>query len=161
MTGERRLASAIETIEGAALRIRSSLKSDRDLLETVGQDGADPHDEDRMRATDAFVQRYQQFYEHFVRRLYPALYRVQQIGEPAPLLIDLIAHFEQVGLVEDAAQWVNRAELRNRLIHEYPLEKRERAETIQNALREAEAMLTEMDRALDYVAKRNLSGADR
>ena len=152
MTKDRfRLLDAIAAVDGAALRLRQSVVDRRAVIEQAID--ADWQDAALSEPLDAFVQRYQQLVEHMTHRLYPAIYRLAQ-GERAPFLGTLLTDFEGRGLLASADAWKVRMELRNRLVHEYPLDSNDRAAALRHALIQSVDMLDDLRTALDVVTER-------
>lgn len=150
-----RLAAAIDVTNRAAVRLRQSLSKDAALIAGGIEVGDDAND-DQLRAIDAFVQRYEQYFEHITQRLFPAIYRAEEFGARPPMLRRLSVWLEEVGAIGPALEWAERSELRNRLIHEYPLEGAERAVALNAALVQSRAMLIEVEKILAYINERKL-----
>ena len=150
-----RLAAAMEAAQRGARRLRRSLELDRKTID-AGIAAGDEATEDQVRALDAFVQRYQQVYELIAHRLYPAIYRSASFGDRPPALRSLMIWLEEVGVIDGARLWLARAELRNRLVHEYPVEDEERATALTAALSESSAMLGQLTAALSYIERAGL-----
>lgn len=151
-----RLQAAIDVTQRAADRLRSSIVDDEVMLSRAVRDANVEHDTDLLRVLDAFVQRFQQFHEHMSHRLYPAIYRSEQLGERPPPPRNLFVWLEGLALFDSARIWTERQEIRNRLIHEYPLDASDRAIALQAAVEQSAAMLDEFNRALAYIARRDL-----
>ncbi len=151
-----RLAAAIRVTKAAAVRLKDSVEHDRDFLQAaiIAGDGIS---REQSRALDAFVQRYQQMFEHMAQRLFSAIYRAAEYGDRPPPLRTLFIWAEEVGLVQSSLVWGERAELRNRLVHEYPVQAEQRAIALTSALHEASLILRELDtQVLAYVDAKNL-----
>lgn len=150
---QRRLSLAITVTRGAADRMARSLSDDRELLSRVE---ADSEATDILRAADAFIQRYQQLVEHMTHRLFPAIYRCISMGERAPPLRTLLMMMEEQSAAGEAKRWTQRIELRNQLVHEYPVDPADRSSAFESAINEAIAMLEEFELSLIYVDARKL-----
>lgn len=150
-----RLSAAISAAQRGGRRLRRSLELDRPTID-AGIAAGDDATEDQVRALDAFVQRYQQVYDLIAHRLYPAIYRSASLGERPPALRSLMVWLEEQAVIDGARLWLARAELRNRLVHEYPLEDEERAAALIAALSEADAMLAQLAAALAYIESARL-----
>ncbi len=150
-----RLAAAIRVTRAAAARLRDSIENDAEALRS-GVAAGDSADREQSKALDAFVQRYQQMFEHMAQRLFSAIYRADELGERPPPLRTLFIWAEETGLVNSAMVWGERAELRNRLVHEYPVQAAQRAVALTSAIREAALMLDEFEAALAYIDRKDL-----
>lgn len=106
------------------------------------------------------VQRFQQMVEHLTQRLLPSIYRLEELGERPPPLRTLLRIYEDSGLIGDPVDWRSRIDLRNRLVHDYPLDDGERGNDLLAALDESERMLAALDRIHDYVIARGLIAGD-
>lgn len=152
---QRRLSLAITVTKSAANRMACSLSEDLELLSRVE---IDREATDVLRAADAFIQRYQQLVEHMTHRLFPAIYRCLSVGDRAPPLRALLTMMEEEGATCEAKRWAQRMELRNQLVHEYPIDPADRTSTFGAAVNEASAMLEEFEVALSYISARTLLG---
>jgi hypothetical protein len=152
----QRLQEAIDVTARAAARLKSSLSDDAaDLDRAIGNEstGADKH---LLNILDSFVQRFQQVHEHMTHRLFPALFRVEELGERPPPMLKLLSWLEGWNLIENRSAWGRYAEARNRLVHEYPLDPAERAEALRLAVDYSAAMLGDLDRLMEHVRSRDL-----
>ena len=150
------MEAAIETSRRAADRLGRSLSQDRGLIEAAIGDPDGHEDAETSRALDAFVQRFQQLHEHLTQRLLPALFRLESFGERPPPLRTLATQYEGANILPRAADWGVRAEIRNRLVHEYPLDPVDRAKALALALEHGAGMISDFDRVLAYVNERRL-----
>ena len=150
-----RLAAALNVSRSAAARMTGSLTNDVDLMR-AGSAAGDHADSAQLRAIDAFVQRYQQLFEHMASRLVGAVYRAEEHGARPPAFRSLLIWAEEVGLIANSRIWAERAELRNRLVHEYPVEAELRAEALLAAIAEGRRMLDELRLMIAYIAANNL-----
>lgn len=140
-----RLRSAIEKVARAGLRAESSVRDDsRLIVASVGD--ADFVDKDAARASDAFLQRFEQMSKIMPRRLFPATLRVLDLEDRALGLRETLLRLEKLGFLDDAAVWLRRKELRDRLVHEYPDDPADRVADLSGALEEAAAMIGELGR---------------
>lgn len=151
-----RLRSALDVTSKAVERLRSSLIDDKDLLIRAIAHSDVERAVDLLRALDAFVQRFQQVYEHMTHRLYPAIYRVATAGDRPPFPTALYKWAAEFGYFESGRVWLERTELRNRLMHEYPIDAGDRAVDLQAAVEQSFAMLDEFDRVVVHIADRNI-----
>lgn len=108
---------------------------------------------DDARAADAFVQRFEQLFEITLRRLFPATARVADVGDRADGLRELLDRLEKLGFIADAPKWVRRKDLRDRLVHEYPDDPRERAADLLSALDEAGVVVAELAQFRERLSK--------
>ena len=150
-----RLDAAIRVSKSALARLRDSIDYDAETL-AAGIGAGDTASREQQRALDAFVQRYQQVFEHIAQRFFASVYRAAELGDRPPPLRTLLVWAEEVGLVASARVWSERAELRNRLVHEYPVEPEQRAIALTSAVAESRLILEEFDAALGYVDERRL-----
>ena len=150
----------LETTGRAAARLRQSLDLDRERVARVARLAGDALDPDDLRAADALIQRYQQLLEHLTHRLLAAVYRRESLGERPPDLRTLLAIYEGRSLIDRAADWQGRIELRNRLVHEYPIDESDRGADLMGAVAEAERMLADVDRIRAYVRDHHLLAGD-
>lgn len=155
-----RLQAAVEVTRRAARRLEMSLATDRPLLDVAIDAAEESLDEERLRALDAFVQRYQQLVEHMTHRFYPAIYRREEYGGRPPSVRTLMNIYEGADVLLSARDWEDRAELRNRLVHEYPLDPEERARALTAAIAQSSLMLADLDRGLAYIQDRKLLEAE-
>ncbi|QQV77228.1 hypothetical protein H5J25_18260 [Sphingomonas aliaeris] len=151
-----RLAAAVDVTSRATERLKSSIVDDRILIARAIADPNVEQDKELLRALDAFVQRFQQVHEHMTHRLYPAFYRVATAGDRPPALRDLFVWLERFKFFDSGLVWVERTELRNRLIHEYPLDAADRILDLQAAVELSSAMMAEFDRVITHIADRNI-----
>ena len=156
----RRLEAAVEVTLRAAARLQRSLEGDMALLIAAAASGDSETGDERLRAVDAFVQRFQQLHEHVLYRFYPAIYRLETFGDRPPPTATLLAEYEGLGIVDSSREWRRRTELRNRLVHEYPLEPEDRAKALAATIEQAAAMLAEIDRGMAYVKRKALLEGD-
>ncbi|MFM9979214.1 MAG: hypothetical protein ACKVOP_14360 [Sphingomonadaceae bacterium] len=150
----RRLHAALDVTQRGIDRLSSSLVDDIDLLSA---DRA-VDSKEALRATDAFVQRFQQVLEHITHRLFPAIYRSETVGDRPPGLRALLIYLHEAGLIAEPRDWERRIELRNQLVHEYPIEEEDRVAAIAAMLVESRLMIDAFGATLDYVSKRQLLG---
>ena len=129
-------------VEGAARRLSQSVLDRRETVDRAID--AEEQDDALSETLDAFVQRYQQLVEHMTHRLYPAIFRLAQAGERPPFLGTLLTDFEGRGLLASADAWKARMELRNRLVHEYPLDPVDRAAALRGAIEQSLTMLDDV-----------------
>ena len=152
----RRLRAAADATVRVASRVGSSLGEYRaDLERGIATEDveADGH---LLLVLDSFVQRFQQLYEHLIQRLYPALFRAEQLGERPPPTLDLLRWLEEQGLIADRRSWGLYGEARHRLVHEYPLDPVERAEALTLALDYSGKMLEDLNRAISHIERKGL-----
>ncbi len=152
---QSRLLDAVATTRAAAERLRDSLRMDGAELAAAialspqGEPGA-------LREVDAFVHRYQQAVEHVTHRLFGAIYRAEELGNRPPPLTGLFAFIESVGVLNTAQPWKVYLEIRNRLVHEYPLDAVERAQELKGAAEASHAILADIDILFAYIGRRKL-----
>lgn len=148
-----RLQAAIDVTKRGIDPLNWSLENDISLL---GSSGVATGNQQALRAIDAFIQRFQQVLEHITHRLFPAIYRAETIGERPPALRTLLTYLHEAGLVADPRDWQRRIELRNQLVHEYPIGEDERHEAIAAMLAESRELVRAFNDALDYIARKEL-----
>ena len=142
-TGQERLRSALRKLSGIEFRVQLSLSEDYGAINEFIAAIERPTSFN-IRAADAFLQRFEQLFEVTLRRLFPAVIRIVDIGDRADGLLNTLIRLEKLGYITDAAAWVRRKELRDRLVHEYPDDLAERALDLTAALIEAAEMLAEL-----------------
>ena len=152
---QSRLLDAVATTRAAADRLRDSLRRDGAELEAAialspqGEPGA-------LREVDAFVQRYQQVVEHVTHRLFGAIYRAEEFGDRPPPLTRLFKYLDGISALDTTEQWRVYLEIRNRLVHEYPLDAVDRAQALREAAAASHAILTDVDILFAYIGRRKL-----
>jgi hypothetical protein len=152
-----RLLAAMEIAGRAGHRLERLAIGDRILLEAAID--VDGEDEGAMRVVDAFIQRFQQLVEQMIRRLYPALYRRLE-ADHAPPLVTLLAYLEGNGLIDSEQRWATIIDLRNKLVHEYPLTEEERAAALHVIVGMVPAILADLAAAFRFITDNRLVGSD-
>lgn len=152
--GER-LTQALDALLPMEARLQLSLGDDAHWFpvtaETLGNG-----DVDGLRARDAFLQRFQQTSDHLLRKLFPRLLAAMEASaEPMPF-VDVLEHLHRFGLVDDPLDWATLSELRNRLIHDYAMERAELAQDLNLAWTMSPAILAQIARIRAYAADHHL-----
>ena len=152
---QSRLLDAIATTRAAAERLRDSLRMGG--AELAAAISLSPQDEPgALREVDAFVQRYQQVVEHVTHRLFGAIYRAEELGDRPPPLTRLFRYLESIAALDATEPWRVYLEIRNRLVHEYPLDPADRAQALTDAAEASIAILTDIDILFAYIGRRKL-----
>jgi predicted nucleotidyltransferase len=107
---------------------------------------------------DAFLKRFEQLQDVLSNRLVRAF--LIEMGDEVTSFSarDAFDRAESLGALDDAARFFDIAKLRNRLVHEYPMEDARRAKRINDAFAAAKVLLEEHER-LAAAARRVAGGA--
>lgn len=72
---------------------------------------------ERGAIVEAFASRFARFQDRLGQKVAPGV--LDALGERVGTVIDNLAQAERLGWVDDAEDWINTRNLRNRLVHEY------------------------------------------
>lgn len=141
-TRQERLKETFASIAGPLARLRESLHDDEP---SVTRNERDKSAYDRL-ATDAFLQRFQQFTDLALRKLMPRLLAVLEDSDtrhPFGAVFDRLDGYE---ILSDVPWWIKLNEVRNRLIHEYAMGLDERTAEMARAWSAAAQLCNELTR---------------
>ena len=154
-----RLRASLDVAQRVAVRLRSSLDDDRgELARAVAVDER-LLDHALLNTLDAFIQRFQQAHEQISRRLFPTLYRALE-AKRAPMYAELLDWLEAAELIGSATLWLDAAETRNKLVHDYPQSASERLSVLQDAVRLSATMLEDLLAIENFIVGRGLADVD-
>jgi len=74
-------------------------------------------DPERGAIVEAFASRFARFQDRLGQKVAPGV--LDAVGEKVSTVIDNLTQAERLGWVDDAEDWINTRNLRNRLVHEY------------------------------------------
>lgn len=99
----------------------------------------------------AFLKRFEQFEDLMLKRIVRPLVSLLSDEPDQPRTIDSLMLLEKVGAIENADRLVAIVNLRNRLVHEYPMSEKLRTERINAAYASAPTLLNEYSRLEAFV----------
>ena len=150
-----RLDVTLDSLLPVEQRLRSSLLDDRAWFPITAQSLMDGN-VDAQRVRDAFLQRFQQASDLLLRKLFPRLLAVIEASpEPVPF-VDVLERLHRFGLLDEPHDWATLNELRNRLVHDYVLDRDELAEDFNLAWAMSDAVLGQIDRLRRYAIDHHL-----
>ena len=88
---------------------------------------------------EAFVSRFGRMQDTMGEKLLPRWLEAQ--SEVPGSMIDVLRRAERLGIVEDAAQWIDIRQRRNQLIHEYADDPKRFAEVVTRACQDVEILV--------------------
>ncbi|MDX8379218.1 MAG: hypothetical protein R8K48_04115 [Gallionella sp.] len=131
-------------LEKTARRLRAQ---NVDLLWVESLENNDEHSE----MLDAFVSRYGRLQDTLGDKLLPAILRagLEKIGSQ----LDNLLRAEKLGWIESTQEWVERRELRNRLVHEYMESADDLLSALQQAMQAVHVLTEAQLRMAEYAQK--------
>lgn len=94
--------------------------------------------------------------EEQLARLFRTILQVRAIDTNGWYAQDIANHMEKIGIVADAATWVNVIKLRNRLVHDYPIDPQSQFSKLLEAYKAADFLRETAGRAIAYVKEHDL-----
>jgi predicted nucleotidyltransferase len=152
---KRTLAQTI----AAALRVSEALRLSLDDLRVIA-----PLSPERVwnltrqeqKDVLAFLKSFEQLEDITVHRLIRGILDEMLIDTSRWSVRDAFDRMEKAGAIENAARFIEIARLRNRLVHEYPMDDARRAKRINDAWEAAPVLLEELNRLVAFA--RGLTG---
>ncbi len=140
-----RLGETFDTLSGPLDRLGRSLREDGASI-AKPDDAKSSHD---LLATDAFLQRFQQVTDLALRKLFPRLLAVLENSDVRHPFAAVFDRLDGYDILSDVPWWIALNEIRNRLIHEYAMEREQRAGEIERAWDAAARLHAELIRIRD------------
>lgn len=150
-----RLRLALEAMEGMEARLNLSLTEDADLFPITAAMLAAPSS-GLMKALDAFLKRFEQSLDHLLRKTFPLMIAAADARRESLPFRDVLDRLHRFSLIDDPATWVSLNELRNRLVHDYALDRDELATDLSAAWEASSMILQQVSLLRQYADEHGL-----
>lgn len=148
-----RLSDVFRAIDLISERLRWSLREDA-MLFPVDPSALDNHE--AARSLDAFLKRFEQSCDHLLRKLFPALVAAAEADPSTHPLLDVLDRLHRQGVIDSPATWLGINNLRNRLVHDYALDRPVLARELTAAWNAAPTILDQIATARAYASEHGL-----
>ena len=148
-----KIQSSLSICEKHLARMRYAMESLKDVF-PISSVTYDSLSSEQISHSDQFLFRFTQLQETMGARLFPLI--LQGLGESdhAVPFIDMLNRLESFGVISSAEKWLDLRELRNLVTHEYPDNKNEHAESLNELFEQALYLETTFDNASRYIRDR-------
>lgn len=104
------------------------------FLSNIKLDNQSFNDINTITIIDAFIFRFIKLQDHLGKNFFPVLLAKIDVSQDNMPLIDVLDRLEKIGLLSDSERWMDYRDVRNRITHEYPEDKTNIIQTIEDAM---------------------------
>lgn len=150
-----RLRLAFEAMEGMEVRFNLSLAEDVAVFPVAAAALENPSSE-LTKTLDAFLKRFEQTTDHLLRKMFPLMIAAAEASREVLPFRDVLDRLHRFSLIDDPATWVSVNDLRNRLVHDYALDKEELAADLSAAWQISPMLLQQISILRQYASEHGL-----
>ncbi len=119
------------------------------------------NDFDKVKVIDSFIFRFIKIQDLMGNKLFKEILKALGEYQPSMSMLDVLDRLEQLELLDSVEQWMDYRNLRNVLTHEYPDNKEELLEGIQEALKVFHDIRNIHENMLKYAKGKGLMSGEK
>lgn len=112
--------------------------------------------EDEMPMYDLLTNRFSKLQDYMGQTIFPKLLIAGGESIDEMTFIDRLNHLEKLGVVNNAATWMQMRQIRNHLAHEYPHQPAQTAEYLNQAYQYTQELLSILDQTIKFAYKHGI-----